>query len=80
MYLEVYQHFKGGLYVKLCEATHSETEEKLVVYACASSGQIFCRPKDMFYDIIDKDKYHGPRFKKVPDIVSKSERKNLKII
>lgn len=80
MNLEIYQHFKGGLYTKLCEATHSETGELLVVYSCAASGKIFCRPKDMFYEVVNTDKYFGPRFKKIPDTLPKNEIKNLKIL
>ena len=77
---ETYQHFKGGLYVKLCESEHTETGENLVTYVCATSGKIFSRPKDMFYDTVNKDNYYGPRFRKIPDTLTKSECKNVRII
>lgn len=78
--LETYQHFKGGVYVKLCEAKHSENKEELVIYACASSGEIFARPKNMFYENVEKENYTGPRFIKIPPIVSKDKRKKLRVI
>lgn len=77
---EVYQHFKGGLYIKLYEAIHTETNEIMVVYVCAASGEVFVRPKEMFYENVDKSNYSGPRFRKVPYIAAKAERKNLKIL
>ncbi len=79
-HLEVYQHFKGGVYIKICESIHTETGEELVTYVCATSGEIFSRPKEMFYDKISRDKYFGKRFIKVPYIESKEERKKLRII
>ena len=78
--LNTYQHFKGGIYVKLCEARHSETEETLVVYACAASGEIFARPKAMFYGQVEVEGYKGPRFIVIPPIMAKEQRKQLRFI
>ena len=64
---ETYQHYKGGLYLKLHEALHTETEEMMVVYACSVRGEVFVRPKDMFYADIQEGDYTGPRFKPIPD-------------
>jgi len=77
--LNTYQHFKGGIYVKLCEAKHSETGEMLVIYACAVSGEIFARPKAMFYEHVETEGYSGPRFIVIPPISSKESKKKLKV-
>lgn len=42
-----HRHYKGGLYQKLFDATHSETEELMTVYLTAD-GRPFVRPKAMF--------------------------------
>ena len=65
--LPTYQHYKGGLYLKLHEAFHTETEETLVIYACAASGMVFARPKASFDENVMVEGYTGPRFRPVPD-------------
>jgi hypothetical protein len=47
-----HRHYKGGLYQKLFDATHSETEELLTIYL-TSDGRPFARPKDMFDGLTD---------------------------
>ena len=42
-----HRHYKGGLYQKLFDAVHSETEEILTIYM-TSDGRYFARSKDMF--------------------------------
>lgn len=42
-----HRHYKGDLYQKLFDATHSETEEMMTVYLTAD-GRPFVRPKAMF--------------------------------
>ena len=58
-----YRHFKGGEYELLAVATHSETDEPMVVYR-ALYGQmgLWVRPAAMWTEIVDRDGYHGPRF------------------
>jgi hypothetical protein len=68
----VFQHREGGLYLKLHEATHSETGEIMVVYACAASGDIWVRPKAMFDEPV--------RFKPVPYVEDRAVRKSLKLV
>ena len=58
-----YRHFKGGEYELLAVATHSETEEPMVVYRALYGEQgLWVRPARMWTEIIDRDGYHGPRF------------------
>lgn len=47
-----HRHYKGGLYQKLFDAMHSETEEMLTIYLTAD-GRPFARPKAMFDDVMD---------------------------
>lgn len=42
-----HRHYKGGLYRRLFEARHSETEELLTVYQSAD-GRYWVRPTGMF--------------------------------
>ena len=58
-----YRHFKGGEYELLAVATHSETEEPMVVYRALYGEQgLWVRPASMWTEIVDRDGYHGPRF------------------
>ncbi|HNQ91427.1 MAG TPA: DUF1653 domain-containing protein [Alphaproteobacteria bacterium] len=74
---ETYRHYKGGLYIKLCEGLHTETDEELVVYACAVRGEVFCRPKDQFYADINENCYSGPRFTLIPRGLGKEEAREF---
>ena len=76
---ELFQNFKGGLYIKLFESNHTETGETFVHYISVADGKPYSRPKDMFYENVNRDDYSGPRFIKVPPIISK-KLKNLKVI
>ncbi|AWL29315.1 hypothetical protein A7P53_16225 [Acinetobacter defluvii] len=49
----IYRHYKGNLYQVLYVATHSETQEKLVVYQCLYGDySIWVRPLNMFNESV----------------------------
>lgn len=75
----IYRHFKGYRAFIITLATHSETGEKLVIYACDSSDVkdnknhkdgIFARPLSMFYEEVDHVKY--------PDVKQKYRFEEIK--
>jgi hypothetical protein len=58
-----YRHFKGNEYRVLAIARNSETRERMVVYQALYGEQgIWVRPASMWFQHIDRDGYHGPRF------------------
>lgn len=58
-----YRHYKGNLYEVLDVATHSETEEQLVVYrALYGERGLWVRPLDMFTESVVVDGVTVPRF------------------
>jgi hypothetical protein len=61
-----YQHFKGNFYQVLHLATHSETEEIMVVYQPEYGERaIWVRPLSMFDEIIEREGKTIKRFKYV---------------
>ncbi|MBB1338335.1 DUF1653 domain-containing protein [Pseudoalteromonas sp. SR44-2] len=59
----IYQHYKGPQYKVIHVATHSETEEQLVIYqALYGEFGIWARPLSMFNETIEKDGNTIPRF------------------
>ena len=66
----IYQHYKGQLYQVLHVATHSETQEKLVVYQCLYGDySIWARPLDMFTESITlDDDREQERFKLIQEV------------
>jgi hypothetical protein len=58
-----YQHYKGGLYELIGAATHSETEEPLVVYrALYGAFGLWVRPREMFLGDVQVDGRSMRRF------------------
>jgi len=61
-----YQHFKGNFYQVLHLATHSETEETMVVYQPEYGERaIWVRPLTMFDEIIERNGKQLKRFQYV---------------
>lgn len=56
--LGLYKHFKGTIYEVIGIATHSETQEQLVIYRPVSDkNKLWARPLEMFTSKVDKNKY-----------------------
>lgn len=54
----VYRHFKGGVYIIVDLAVHSETEEPMVIYKNVDDPTfVWCRPLSMLLSEVDKEKY-----------------------
>lgn len=52
----VYRHFKGGLYLLLGQARHSETQESMVVYqALYGERGWWVRPASMWTETVERD-------------------------
>lgn len=62
----VYEHFRGGRYKIVCIARDAgDASKELVVYQNIEKGYIWTRPLSEFLEIVDRDGYKGPRFRKV---------------
>lgn len=59
-----YRHYKGKDYIVLGLATHSETEERLVVYRTDYGAKdLWVRPFEMFTEQVEKDGQMLDRFR-----------------
>jgi hypothetical protein len=59
----LYRHYKGKDYQVVGVATHSETEESLVVYRTLYGDfDLWVRPLDMFVGTVELDGEPTPRF------------------
>lgn len=83
---DLYRHFKGNLYQIITVATHTETEEPLVVYqALYGDYRAYARPLLMFLEEVDRVKYPDVtqvyRFEKIEreSLINTKESKEIKI-
>jgi hypothetical protein len=71
-----YRHYKGNTYQVLGVATHSETEEELVVYrALYGKLGLWVRPLDMFHGKVKIRGKSVPRFELIQQEDGKSNTK-----
>jgi hypothetical protein len=66
----VYKHYKGGMYRLLAVVRHSETLEELVLYEALyenNLGQLWVRPKEMFFSQIIVNGEFVARFELQPE-------------
>ncbi|RZT09085.1 Protein of unknown function [Duganella sp. CF402] len=59
-----YQHYKGGIYELVCEATLESDLSTMIVYR-AANGSIWCRPREVFFEMIEVDGQQVQRFKPI---------------
>jgi len=63
---DVFQSYKGNLYVIIGRAIHAETTEEMVIYK--SDGEVvFVRPLNMFIGSVEQNGQKVPRYRKVWD-------------
>lgn len=48
----LYRHYKGGEYLVMGVGIHTETKEKMVVYASLSYGTIWTRPLEIWNQMV----------------------------
>ena len=63
-----YRHYKGDDYQVITLATHTETDEKFVVYrAFYGEGHVWTRPLTMFEETVEYEGRTVPRFTRLSD-------------
>ena len=60
-----FRHYKGGIYELVCEATMEADHMPLIVYK-AANGSIWCRPKSVFFEMVEVDGKRVQRFTPIP--------------
>jgi hypothetical protein len=56
-----FRHYKGGLYELVCEARLEADGAPVIVYRGAD-GQVWVRPRDVFFEKVEVDGTLVPRF------------------
>ena len=70
-----YRHAKTqNLYEYVCEATHTENMDLLVIYRSLKTGKTWARPKEMFFETIMLDGKEVYRFEREVDDVETKPR------
>lgn len=60
-----FRHYKGGIYDLVCEATMEADHTPLIVYK-AADGSIWCRPKSVFFEMVEVGGKQVQRFTPIP--------------
>jgi hypothetical protein len=60
-----YRHFKGGEYVLITIARHTETDELVAVYRPSDGDTVWARPLSMFLEQVSVGDEPVPRFQPV---------------
>jgi hypothetical protein len=63
----LYRHYKNKLYRVVGMATHSETEEALVLYHRDGETRLWARPASMWSETVETPDGPRPRFDRVGD-------------
>ena len=63
----LYRHYKNKLYRVVGMATHSETEESLVLYHREGETRLWVRPESMWGELVETPDGPCPRFDRVGD-------------
>ena len=61
---EIWKHYKGGTYKIITLATHTETDEVLVVYQSIPFGSMYVRPLSIWEEVIDNVYHQGQPVKR----------------
>lgn len=61
-----FKHYKGGEYELVCEATMEADLTPMIVYR-AANGTIWCRPRSVFFELIELDGKQVQRFTPLPE-------------
>lgn len=62
-----YKHYKGGKYIVIGSAKHSETLEELVIYRRFNDKKLWARPKKMFLENVTINGITKPRFAEIKE-------------
>jgi hypothetical protein len=72
--MKIFKHYKKKNYKFIGIARHSETLEEMVVYEALYEnplGQLWVRPKEMFFETVTVDGKTIPRFEEVSQKTNK---------
>ena len=61
-----FRHYKGGIYELVCEATQESDLSPVIVYR-SRNGSIWTRPKSVFFEMVNVEGVHVPRFAAVDE-------------
>ncbi|WP_433956973.1 DUF1653 domain-containing protein [Cytobacillus horneckiae] len=66
--MEVYRHYKGGIYNVIGMGKHSETQEEIVIYE-DTDNRLWVRPLKMFFEEIEVNGQKVERFQHLGNFI-----------